>query len=100
MTADPDRDRLMGHDRVFARPRGVLWRRCPDGVIVLAEGMDEPVTLTSPGDVIWELLSAPTELGQLIAELKSRFDATAEQIEADTTGFLVDAIAVGAVEAR
>jgi Coenzyme PQQ synthesis protein D (PqqD) len=89
----------LGPERVVARSSTTLWRRCLDGVLVLPEGAAQPLLLTPPGDAIWELVAMPCELGDLLTELRRRFDGPAEEIASDTDDFIRDAIAAGAIEA-
>jgi hypothetical protein len=55
----------------WARAEGVLWRRTPDRIVLLAPNADVPVSLDGSGPLVWELLADPVdpeEVGVLLAE--------------------------------
>lgn len=54
---------------MLVRTSTALSRRLLDGILVLAPGMSLPMRVTTPGDVIWDLLAQPHTIASLVAEL-------------------------------
>jgi hypothetical protein len=71
-----------GGTRVVRAP-GALWRRVLDGVLVLAPGQDEPLLITPPGDVVWQLLADPITVDELTEELAELYETPAATVRAD-----------------
>lgn len=57
----------------FRRRQEALWRRVPDGVIVLQPSGD-PVSVTGPGRALWEALAVGGTRAELARRLSSTFD--------------------------
>lgn len=75
-------DPIAGATRLVRAP-GALWRRLLDGVLVLAPDQDEPLHITAPGDVVWELLAEPITVDELIEELAELYGTPAGTVSAD-----------------
>lgn len=58
----------------YVRDRATLWRGVIGGVLVLPPGAQESWYITSPGDVIWDLLVDPCTIDQLVDTLSVEFD--------------------------
>lgn len=54
----------------------MLWRRTPDGVVLLPSEVVEPVLLGGAGADIWELLAEPRSEGQLTTGLAEMYPDT------------------------
>lgn len=86
MTRHDERDQTTVH--MVQRNPGVLWRRCLDGVLILAEQDEAPTFLGPPGDVIWEHIAYPTLVDDLVDDLAELFTGDRRQIEADVIEYL------------
>lgn len=74
------------------------WRRCVDGVVVMAPDASEPVFLASPGDTIWQLIDTPMAIEYLIDELATRFDGGRDAIGEDVASFVKELERAGLVQ--
>jgi hypothetical protein len=74
----------------IARDPTARWRRCIDGVVVMAGDADEPMFLSAPGDAIWRLLEEPRTVDELIDELATEFAGDRASIADDVAAFVVD----------
>lgn len=82
---------------VYQRDPSTLWRDAPGGVLLLVPDGDEPVLLSSPGDVVWQLLAQPSTLDELVAILSRHFSAADDAVRADLETLVTDLCAMGAV---
>jgi hypothetical protein len=82
--------------RYWRRP-DVLWRRSLDAVILLPPLGDDPVTLAGTGPAIWELLTAPISVTQLVRLLAVVYGVDRHVIESDVVPVLDELVALGAV---
>ncbi len=85
---------------VLARAPGVLWRRTLRGVLVAAPGEEEPLLVTAPGDVVWDLLEQPRTREELVDALARSFDAEPGRIESDLAPVLAALLERGALTLR
>lgn len=63
----------------WVRAERVLWRRTPQGVVVLGGDAADPVLITGAGVLIWELLEnpiAPDELSDALGQIHGMPPAT------------------------
>lgn len=51
------------------RNPSVLWRRSLTGVLLLAEGEDAMTKLSSPGDVVWQLIDERRVVEEVVEDL-------------------------------
>ena len=51
------------------RNAGVLWRRTLTGVLLFAEGDDDMTRLSSPGDIVWQLIEEPRPVEEVVEDL-------------------------------
>jgi len=81
-------------NRVYAPSEDVVARVIEDEIIIvpLVSGMgdmeDELYTLNDSGRAIWDKLDGKKTLKEIIGELTSEFDSTAEEVQEDVTGFV------------
>lgn len=88
---------LDGDEVAYRRSSGVLSRRVGEEVIVAsAEG--DPYLLTGTGLTIWNLLSTPRTVPQLVRELSATYGAPPAAVRSDVEPFLADLISRGLVE--
>ena len=80
-----------------ARDPAARWRRCVDGVVVMAGDADEPVFLKAPGDAIWQLLQEPRTIDELVDELAAEFAGDRASIADDVAAFVADLRRTGLV---
>ncbi len=76
----------------FRRRQEALWRRVPDGVIVLQPSGD-PVSVTGPGRALWDALAVGGTRTELARRLSSTFDVEehrAVEVVDEVLGHLVD----------
>lgn len=83
---------------VYRRNPAVIHRDTLNGVLLLAPDSDEPVLVTSPGDVVWELLERPTAFGELVMLLADAYKAPAEQVANDIAPLLDELCTMHVVE--
>lgn len=85
-----------GDDVVYRRSPGILSRRVGEEVIVAsAEG--EPHLLTGTGLIIWNLLSTPRTVPELVRELTAAFGTPRAAVTSDVQPFLADLVSQGLV---
>jgi hypothetical protein len=83
---------------VWRRREDVLWRRSLDAVMLLPEGVDDPVTLPGTGASVWDLLEEPATLAELVTILAEAYDgADAAVVEHDVRALLAELEQLGAV---
>jgi len=95
---DGDRPPADPHPR-WRRQPGASWRRSLRGVVVLAPGADEPLTITGSGGEVWDLLDRPRTTEDLVSELSRRFPTDPATIRADVVELLAALASAGALEA-
>ncbi len=83
----------------YRRAPGTLWRRIFDEVLLFPPNATEPLSVTMPGALVWELLREPISLDELIHEVASHFDAPMEQVEDDLEALLARLVSEHAVSA-
>lgn len=80
-------------NRVYAPSEDVVARVIEDEIIIvpLVAGIgdmeDELYTLNETGRVIWEKLDGEKSLKDVVDEIKSEYDTSAEDLETDVLGF-------------
>jgi len=82
----------------WRRQPGASWRDTLRGVVVLAPGGDEPVTITGSGGVVWGLLDRPRTIEELVSELSQRYPTDPATIRADVVELLAQLASKGALE--
>lgn len=81
----------------YRRNDAVLQRDTLAGVLLLVPGQDEPVQITPPGDVVWELLAEPATVDGLVVTLADAYGAPAEVVRADVGELLTQLVGLGAL---
>jgi hypothetical protein len=76
----------------------VLSRDGAFGVVLLAPGAREPLTLAGTGRVLWAALDRPLTLEELAGDLAAAFAADPAQVRADIRATLADLVRIGALE--
>jgi hypothetical protein len=61
----------------------VLWRRSLDTVVVLADGLDEPIALAGTGPELWALLAVPRTAEEIVDALAAAHDTAPEAVAID-----------------
>ena len=79
------------------RADGTLSRRSLRGVLISAPGADEPLLVTTPGEVVWSLLEEPSSRAELVAALADAFGEDPTVVAADIEPVLKSLLAVGAL---
>jgi hypothetical protein len=79
------------------RTASTRWRTTLRGVVLHPAGIDDPVLVTTPGDVVWEAIAEPIGVEHLVATLAEHFRADAGEVRADVEALLERLIALGAV---
>jgi hypothetical protein len=75
---------------VYHRGEAVLWRRTPDGLVLLPIPRRQVVSVTGAGSLLWDLLEEPRTVAQLSVLLADTFDADPETIANDVAPVLRD----------
>jgi hypothetical protein len=84
--------------RRWRRREDTGWRLTLNGVVVLASGATEPVTISGSGGAVWTLLDRPRGLEELTALLAQRFSVEPDEIQRDLVGLLAQLVELGAIE--
>lgn len=66
----------------YVRSTDVLQRRCPDRVLVLAPTGDVQV-LAGSATVVWDALSVPMTVEEIVGELRGRFSGAPADLSTD-----------------
>jgi hypothetical protein len=82
----------------WRRQPGATWRQTLRGVVVLAPGAEEPVTIAGSGGAVWELLDRPRTTEDLVSELSQRYSTDPETVRRDLDGLLAQLAGAGALE--
>ena len=82
----------------WRRQPGATWRQSLRGVVVLAPGADEPLTIAGSGGAVWELLDRPRTTEELAEELSSRYATDPATVRRDLDGLLEQLATAGALE--
>jgi hypothetical protein len=53
----------------WVRARDALWRRLPDGVLVLTPALDTPLAVTGSAAAVWDLLTVPIDTDTMCERL-------------------------------
>ena len=64
----------------------VVWRRVPDGFMLLGAGHDDPLLLSGTGADLWELLGSGCTFEGLIGELARKYGTDPSTIAGDVDG--------------
>ena len=67
----------------WVRAASALWRRLHDGVMLLNDSDDRPLTVTGPGRAIWELLQDPIEEEELVEVLAEVYGQPVDDVRRD-----------------
>lgn len=81
----------------FVRDPEALWRRTIDQVAILSSEADDAILLGASGPHLWDLLSQPRSLDELVAGFTETFTVPASVIEEDLGPILEQLIDAGAV---
>lgn len=81
----------------WVRADGVLWRRTPVAVVVLAAGAAEPFLLTGSGPALWQLLADPVDEAELCRRLAECYGTTVATVAPGVLEVLGHLADVGAV---
>ena len=84
-------------ERRLRRHPEALWLRSLRGVVILPPGADDATTVTSPGDLVWQLLDEPVTVEQLTDELAEALGAEAGTVHADLERLLEQLDTLGAL---
>lgn len=83
MTSSPRPTGPIDDTNRWTRSDRTLFRRVPDGVLVLRLPDGEPELITGPGGRLWDLLTEPLTLDQLTDDLAARYDHDRAAVERD-----------------
>lgn len=83
----------------YRRSLEVLWRRVLDDVVLLPPGIDEPVLISGPGGLVWELLSDPVSIDEIVDQVVAVYRAVPDRVRSDMTVLLDELVRLGAVRA-
>lgn len=83
MTGPPGGSGPAGAPTRWTRSPRALFRRVPDGVVVLLLPDGEPELMTGPGGMLWDLLASGSTLDELTGELAARYDHDAAIVRHD-----------------
>jgi hypothetical protein len=61
----------------------VVWRRVPDGFMLLGLGHEDPLLLSGTGADLWELLGPGCAFEELVGELAGRYGTEPSRISND-----------------
>jgi Coenzyme PQQ synthesis protein D (PqqD) len=75
----------------------VLWRRSLNTVMVMPPDSDAPIALTATGPAVWDRLSEPRTLDDLVDGLAFEFGADAEVVRHDVVALLDHLLGLGVV---
>jgi hypothetical protein len=91
------REERDGDEVAYRRSSGVLSRRVGEEVIVAgAEG--DPYLLSGTGLIIWNLLTTPRTVPQLVGELSAAYGAPPAAVGSDVLPFLAELVSRGLVD--
>jgi hypothetical protein len=66
---------------LYQRSSDALWRTSAGQVVLLvADGTDQPFTVTGPGAAMWGLLDVPATVDELATTLARTYDAPIQEI--------------------
>jgi hypothetical protein len=74
-----------------------LWRGLLDGVLVLTLSVEQPLRITTPGDVVWRLLASPLTATELIRQISNQYHTTERAVRTDIEQVLAALMGVGAI---
>lgn len=83
--------------RRYAREDATLWRGVIGGVLLLVPGCDETVHVSTPGDVVWDLLAEPRTLDQLAEALAAEYGEPVDTVLRDVEPIVRSLHDLGAV---
>jgi hypothetical protein len=78
----------------------VLWRDGAFGVVLLAPGAHEPLTLAGTGRALWAALERPVTITALARELAATFSVGRDRVKRDIAPTLAELARIGAIEER
>lgn len=83
----------------YQRAAALLWRRCPDRVLVCPPVQGVVVTaLAGTALAVWDSLTSPLSVEELARELSSSYEAPAGQIVEDLNSLLPELTSLGLIE--
>jgi hypothetical protein len=81
----------------YVRDRATLWRGVIGGVLIRPPRAQESWYLTSPGDIIWDLLVEPCTVDQLVETLSDEFHEAPVAVLRDIEPLLRTLQEIGAI---
>jgi hypothetical protein len=88
---------LLDPDTELERTPEALWRNRLDGVLILAPDADQPIHITQPGDMAWELLAEPVTTRQIVERIAAHFGVAAATASSDIEAAMLDLLKAGAI---
>lgn len=70
----------------------VLWRKVPEGVLLLGPVAEDPLLLPGPGAAMWELLITPMKEEDIVRLLAGAYDTSAEVVGPDVSALVRDLV--------
>lgn len=81
----------------YVRVCATLWRGVIGGVLVRPPAAEESWLITSPGDVIWDLLTEPCTIHELVETLSIEFDESTATVITDIEPLVRTLHEIGAI---
>ena len=75
-----------------------LWRTGEFGIVLLAPGMSDPITIAGPGPQLWEVLRSARTEDEIVAELVADFSTAPDVIRRDVVPILRELASMGLIE--
>ena len=70
-------------DTVICRAPDALHRQLLDGVLVRSPAQTDSLRISTPGDVIWQLVAEPITVADLAETMAEIYDVAIDKIRAD-----------------
>jgi hypothetical protein len=81
----------------WQRDERALWRRAPDLVVVVAPGTQPATALRGTGASLWNALSTPATVDELVARLSAEFGGEPDDVRRDIAPVIAALAALGAL---
>lgn len=92
MPSDPVR-----HHALIRSP-SALWRVGEFGIVLLAPGMSDPITIAGPGPQLWELVADARTEDEIVTELAAAFSTDPRVIRRDIDPIVEELVSMGLIE--
>lgn len=79
---------MADREPTWCRRADTLWRRSADAVVLLPAGADEPVVLPGTAAAVWDLLSVPATLDEIVRTLADAYGAEPSAVGPDVEELL------------